>query len=51
MATMTVYVPPELKRKMDAMPNLKWSEVMRQGVLRKLEQIKKFEKLVEAGRI
>ncbi len=51
MATMTVYVPQSLKDYMDAHPDVKWTEIMRRGVLRKLEQVKKFEKLVKEGKI
>ena len=51
MATMTVYVPQRLKDTMDAHPEIKWTEIMRRGVLRKLEQVKKFEQLVKEGKI
>ena len=51
MATVTVHVSQELKDYMDSMPNIKWSNVFRMGIMRKLEQLRKFDKLVEEGKI
>ena len=39
MATMTVYVNKSLKGRMDARNNVKWSEVFRRGISKRLEQL------------
>ncbi len=51
MATVTLSIPEDMKRLMDAMPEVKWSEVFRSILIRKVKQLKKFEKMVERGEI
>ncbi|MEK6952683.1 MAG: hypothetical protein AABX29_06745 [Nanoarchaeota archaeon] len=51
MATVTLSIPEEMKRLMDAMPEIKWSEVFRNIIIRKVKQLEKFEKMVERGEI
>jgi len=51
MASVTVSIPDELKAKLDKFPNVKWSEVLRTMVVRKVKQFKKFEEMVEKGDI
>ena len=51
MATVTLSIPEELKEKMDAHPGIKWSEVFRNMIIRKVEQLKKFEELEQRGEL
>lgn len=51
MATVTLSIPAELKSKMDALPEVKWSEILRKMVIRKVKQLKKFEEMVARGEI
>jgi hypothetical protein len=51
MATVTVHVSQELKDYMNSMPNIKWSNVFRMGITRKLDQLRKLEKLEREGKI
>lgn len=51
MATVTLSIPDELKRKLDSMPEVKWSEVFRNIIIRKVEQLKKFEQMVGRGEL
>jgi hypothetical protein len=43
MSNVTLYVPDEVKQKMDTHSEIKWSEVVRKAVLEKLEELKKLE--------
>lgn len=51
MATITLSIPEDLKKRMDAMPEIKWSEIMRNIIIKKVKQLKKFEQMVERGEI
>ena len=51
MATVTSSIPDELKKKMDEYPEIKWSEVFRRMIIRKVGQLKKFEQMVERGEL
>jgi len=41
----TLAVPAELRRKMKAHPEIKWSEVVRQVLLRRIEDLERMEAL------
>ena len=43
MATVTLSIPEELKKKMDKHPGIKWSEIFRRMIASKIEQLKKLE--------
>lgn len=51
MATVTLYIPDELKSKLDSMPEIKWSEVFRNIIIRKVEQLKKFQQMADKGEL
>ena len=51
MATVTLSIPDELKKKMDSMPEVKWSEILRNGIIRRVKQLKKFEQMVARGEL
>ena len=46
MERMTLYVPDEFKKSLEKHPDINWPEVMKQGILKKLEKMEKFEKLM-----
>jgi len=41
MERLTVSIPDELKKKLDAMPHINWPEVMKQGITKKLEVLER----------
>ena len=49
MAKLTLSIPKELKDKLDKIPQVNWSEVIRAGIKKKVEQLEKFEQLVNKG--
>ena len=51
MATITLSIPDDLKRLMDSKPEVKWSEVFRKILIRKVKQLKKFQEMVDRGEI
>ena len=51
MATVTLSIPDELKKKLDSMPEVKWSEVFRGIIIRKVEQLRKFQQMSERGEV
>ncbi len=51
MATVTLSIPDELKKKLDSLPEVKWSEVFRSIIIKKVGQLKKFRQLVDRGEI
>ncbi len=51
MATVTLSIPDDLKKRMDALPHIKWSEVLREFVIRRTRQLKKFEEMVARGEL
>lgn len=51
MANLTLSIPPEMKTLIDSRPEIKWSEVFRQIIFKKLKQLEKFEELVKKGKI
>ncbi len=50
MATLTISVP-ELDRLRKEYPEVNWNEVMKRGILKRLEELKKFEELKSKGGI
>ena len=51
MATFTVSAPKELEELRKKFPEVDWNEVMKQGILRRLEELKKFEELKKRGEL
>jgi len=51
MATLTVSIPDELKKRMDEHPEINWSAFLKERFARKVEQLRKFEELVNKGEI
>ena len=51
MATLTITAPKNLKELKKRFPDVNWNEIMKQGIIKKLEELKKFEKLKKEGKI
>lgn len=50
MATFTVSVPTELlKEAREKFPHIDWNEMIKRGLLRRLDELKKFRELKEKG--
>lgn len=49
MATLTISAPKELEELKRKYPTTDWNEVMKQGILKRLEELKKFEELKKRG--
>ncbi len=51
MATFTVSIPEELKKRMDEYPEVNWSEYIKKRFEVRVKQLEKFEELVNSGKI
>lgn len=51
MATFTVSIPDELKKKMDEHPEVNWAEYLKKRFEERIIEFKKFEELKNAGKI
>lgn len=49
MKRVTFSFPKELKARMDARPEINWPEIIRKGILKKLDKLEKFEELERRG--
>lgn len=49
MATLTVSIPEELKKKLERHPEINWSAYLRERFIVKLRQLRKFEQLIDQG--
>ncbi len=51
MATFTISAPKELEELKKKYPDVNWNEVMKRGILKRLEELKKFEELKARGEL
>ncbi|MFH1246854.1 MAG: hypothetical protein V1644_00600, partial [Candidatus Micrarchaeota archaeon] len=51
MANITLYIPDELKHKMDEHREMRWSMAIRNIIEEKLEELAKFESLVKKSKL
>lgn len=51
MKRFTVSIPKELKEELDKISEVNWPEVAKQGVLKRLAELEKFEELKNRGLI
>ena len=51
MATVTLSIPSELKKKMSEYPEVNWAEVFRRIIIRKVKQLQRFEQMVKRGEL
>lgn len=49
MANVTLSIPDELKKEMEKHSDIKWSDVFRSMIIRKVEQFRKFKELEQKG--
>ncbi len=49
MRRFTISIPKELKEKLDAMPEINWPEVAKEGIIEKAKKLEKFERLEREG--
>ncbi len=46
MPRITLSIPDDIKERMDKMPEVNWSEVIREGLKDKVKKLKQFEEMV-----
>lgn len=51
MATFTVSIPDELKKRIDAYPEINWAEYIKKKFDVRIKELKKFEELKNSGRL
>lgn len=51
MTTMTLAVPNEMKQKMDAFPEMNWSEVARQAFMQKIDDMEFLKEFKEKSKL
>ena len=51
MATFTVSIPKELKKKIDEHPEINWAEYLKKRFEERVKELRKFETLKNSGRI
>lgn len=51
MATFTVSIPDDLKKKMDIHPEINWPEYLKKRFEVRLNELKKFEELKNSGKL
>jgi hypothetical protein len=51
MTTFTVSIPEDLKKKIDACPEINWAEYLKKRFDVRLKELKRFEELRNAGRV
>ncbi len=51
MANITLYIPDDLKRKMDEHKEMRWSMAIRTIIEQKLGELEEFERLVKKSRL
>ena len=51
MATFTVSIPQELKKKIDEHPEVNWTEYLKKRLEVRIKELKKFEELKNSGKV
>ncbi len=51
MATFTVSIPEDLKKKLDAHPEINWPEYLKKRFEIRIKELKKFEELKNSGKL
>jgi len=51
MPTFTVYIPDDLKKRMDKRPDVNWAEYLKGRIELRVKQLRKFEEMVARGEI
>ncbi|MFH1365554.1 MAG: hypothetical protein ABIH28_03150 [archaeon] len=51
MATFTISIPEELKKKLDEHPEINWPEYLKKRFEERIKELKKFETLKNSGKL
>ena len=51
MATFTISIPEDLKKKIDEHPEINWAEYLKKRFELRVEELNKFEKLKNSGKL
>ena len=51
MATFTISIPEDLKKRLDGHPEINWAEYLKKRFEQKIIELNKFEELKNSGRI
>jgi len=51
MATFTISIPEELKKKLDEHPQVNWAEYIKQRFMERMNDFQKFEELKNKGKL
>lgn len=51
MTTFTISIPEELKKKIDAYPEINWAEYLKKRFEVRIKELRKFEELKSSGRL
>ncbi len=51
MATFTISIPEDLKKKLDAHPEINWAEYLKSRFEWRIKELKRFEELKNSGRL
>lgn len=51
MEAFTISIPEELKKKLDSHPEINWAEYIKQRFITRINELKRFEELKQAGKI
>ena len=51
MATITLSMPERFTKAKKEFPTINWNEVLKQGILKRLKELKKFEELKNRGEL
>ncbi|MDO8529034.1 MAG: hypothetical protein Q7S06_04060 [Nanoarchaeota archaeon] len=51
MATFTVSIPEELKKKIDEHPEINWAEYLKKKFEQRMKELNKFEELRNSGKL
>ena len=51
MTTITLSLPEEFEKAKEKFPEVNWNEVIKQGILKRLAELKKFEELKNKGEL
>ena len=50
MPTLTLAIPKELKHEMESIPELNWSEIAREAILKKIKEYKLFKSIISKSK-
>lgn len=51
MTSLTLSIPKELRQKMEQYPEINWSEIARQAIIKRLELLEKMDKMLSKSKL